>query len=201
MADSGEAGFWVFLCQARRTSAFEAALLHAWEMPRGHVRWGVRPAGVICMWGAGGILWKMKGEYEGIQAQGVVVMTMTWVWTDGVQLMMNNYASFFLKILLFFFSLLLLWKLWPRPWFPGVWKNKKRLWWMETKWCCTESCSLRKQHSPQAGSLPFCNTCSLGHMYLIFHGWLFAALPSAANGTVLACARCIKAGAERRWWV
>lgn len=37
----------------------------------------------------------MKGEYEGIQAQGVVVMTMTWVWTDGVQLMMNNYASFF----------------------------------------------------------------------------------------------------------
>lgn len=46
----------------------------------------------------------MKGEYEGIQAQGVVVMTMTWVWTDGVQLMMNNYASFFLKILLFFFS-------------------------------------------------------------------------------------------------
>lgn len=50
----------------------------------------------------------MKGEYEGIQAQGVVVMTMTWVWTDGVQLMMNNYASFFLKILLFFFPLLLL---------------------------------------------------------------------------------------------
>ena len=35
------------------------------------------------------------GEYEGIRAQGVVVMTMTWVWTDGVQLMMNNYARFF----------------------------------------------------------------------------------------------------------
>lgn len=38
------------------------------------------------MWGGGN---------EGIQAQGVVVMTMTWVWTDGVQLMMNNYARFF----------------------------------------------------------------------------------------------------------
>lgn len=54
------------------------------------------------MRGAGGMLWEVKGEYRGIQAQGVVVMTMTWVWTDGVQLMMNNYARFFFKILLFF---------------------------------------------------------------------------------------------------
>lgn len=46
------------------------------------------------------MLWEVvgrggRGEYEGIRAQGVVVMTMTWVWTDGVQLMMNNYARFF----------------------------------------------------------------------------------------------------------
>lgn len=50
------------------------------------------------------------GGNEGIQAQGVVVMAMTWVWTDGVQLMMNNYARFFFLFLisLFFLSLLLL---------------------------------------------------------------------------------------------
>lgn len=140
----------------------------------------------VMVWGGGN---------EGIQAQGVVVMTMTWVWTDGVQLMMNNYARFF-----FFFLNIVVLSL-PPPVVKIVtsplisWclaKNKKWLWWMETKWCCGESCSPWKQHSPpQAGSLPFCNTCSTGHMYLIFHGWLFAALPSAANGTVLACARCI----------
>lgn len=42
---------------------------------------------------------------KGGSGLGVVVMAITWVWTDGVQLMMNNYASFFLLllILLFFF--------------------------------------------------------------------------------------------------
>ncbi len=47
--------------------------------------------------------WEVRGEYEGIRAQGVVVMTMTWVWTNGVRLMMNNYARFFFNIVIPFF--------------------------------------------------------------------------------------------------
>lgn len=125
----------VFLCQARRTSeqaserasrSAPARQRNAWRpcLARRPSRWSCAFKGRA---GCSGRWWCGGGGNEGIQAQGVVVMTMTWVWTDGVQLMMNNYARFFFLFLisLFFLSLLLLWKLWPRPWFPGVWQKTR----------------------------------------------------------------------------
>lgn len=93
--------FWLFLCQAEADERVSSsALLHASEMPGGHVLARRAVPLELCMRGVGGMLWEVRkgvwsGGGGGVQAQGVVVMTMTWVWTDGVQLMMNNYASFF----------------------------------------------------------------------------------------------------------